>query len=99
MQGGNPPVKSWPFQDAENVAVFSLARIFDGGAPILIVVHDDDGDWQFLDGSTVLPQEAFIVGLQEIVSHDPTLLQVACLPCGYKAWRHTAGGAWHVEEI
>jgi hypothetical protein len=39
----------WPFDEPENLAVFTLGRIIRGEAPILLVSHDeeDGGWWQF----------------------------------------------------
>ena len=52
----------WPFDDPENLAVFTLKRIVRGESPILRVCHDeDDGGWQFLDGGEVAVEEASLV--------------------------------------
>ena len=42
----------WPFSDPPNVLTFTLRSVAEKQQPILLVVHDDDdGGWQFLDGS------------------------------------------------
>ena len=71
----------WPFEDDRNVWVFTTKAIIQDNKPILYVAHDeDDGSWQFHDGSDVLEEDAVIVGLEEIVQIDETLKSLsACL--------------------
>jgi hypothetical protein len=35
----------------DNTAVFTCGHVLDDGKPVLRVVHDEDGDWQFLCGA------------------------------------------------
>jgi hypothetical protein len=87
---------NWPFDDPKNVAVFTTWRILREGWPILLVTHDeDDGAWQFLDGSPVDTEDAAIVGLAEIVQRDPTVRELAGLPLGWRAWRTAPDAPWH----
>jgi len=93
----SPRLKSdWPFSDPQNVAVFTTTRVLRGGQPILRVSHDDeDGAWQFHAGvqqSSV--SDAMIVALEEVVEHDPTVCDLADLPCGWCAKREAIGGPW-----
>lgn len=94
-------MKAWPFADPENVAVITLRVITDKKAPILLVSHDeDDGMWQFLDGSEVPdPSDALIVSLKEIYLIDPTVGELADLPCGWHAWRGSPDQSWHRSAI
>jgi hypothetical protein len=39
---------NFKFREAKNVAVFTTRQWLDEKKPILRVVHDADGDWQFL---------------------------------------------------
>ena len=71
-----------------NVAVITTTRIFREGQPILLVTHDeDDGAWQLLDGGGVICGAALVAGLGEVARHDPTVLLLADLPLGWRAWR------------
>jgi len=65
------------------------------GRDILYVFHDaDDHGWQFhYEGEKTLA-EHMVVALSEIVRHDPTVLEVADLPPGWKASRKKRGDAW-----
>jgi hypothetical protein len=85
----------WPFDDPENLAVFTLKRLVQGGSPILRVTHDeDDGGWQFLDVGEVSMDEASLVSLREITRLDPSILELADLPVGWIAERDAPGEPW-----
>jgi hypothetical protein len=86
---------NWPFKDPKNVAVFTTKRIIFEGYPILLVTHDeDDGAWQFLDGYQLENSDAAIVGLVEIAKLDPSILELADLSEGWRAWRTSANVEW-----
>jgi len=92
-------ITKWTFDQAENVACFTLRQIIDEGAPILIVVHDeDDHGWQFLMGENVSLDDAMIVSMREIVEHDRTLLEIGAMPPGYRAIRAAVGEPWEIEK-
>ncbi len=85
---------NWPFKDAENLAVIALTRITDGSKPILYVVHDEDGDWQFLDGGDVSEEDSAIVSLKRIVELDASIKTLADLPRGWAAERASVDKSW-----
>lgn len=73
----------------------TLRSIIFGGEPILLVTHDcDDDGWQFLDGRPPESSNAATVGLGEVVRHDPSVLELADMPPGWRAWRDSPGAAW-----
>ena len=80
--------QTWPFTDVENTACFTQRQIVEHGHPILLVAHDeDDGCWQFLDGSENLKiADGTLVTLGSVVELDPSLGEVADLPLGWVAW-------------
>ena len=86
----------WPFMDSPSLAVFSLKRIFKQDRPVLYVLHDEDGGWQFLDGEDCTEDDAAVVAFEEIVAHDPTLRELAALPLGFHAVRESVEGPWQV---
>jgi hypothetical protein len=91
----------WPFDDPPNVATISLRDIMEMKCPILFVSHDeDDGMWQFLDGRDA-PQEkdAVVLCLEEVLSLDPTIRELADLPLGWRAWRDDIRQKWQREPI
>lgn len=87
-------VSKWPFKDAENVAVITLTQIVNGSKPILYVVHDDEGDWQFLDGGDVSEKDAATVSLKQVADLDPSIKTLANLPLGWAAERDSVDKPW-----
>jgi hypothetical protein len=62
--------------------------------PILLVVHDGDGDWQFLCGTTSNAEDGRVICLDEALAMDPTLLCLSDLPLGWCAWRESITQDW-----
>jgi hypothetical protein len=90
---------NWPFEASRNTAALTTWSVLKARAPILLVTHDaDDGGWQFLPGGTVTAADAAIVGLGEMCGRDATLLELADLPEGWRAWRAAPGAPWQREE-
>ena len=86
----------WPFADPGSLAVITLKRIVYEGAPVLLVTHDADGTWQFLDADEANERDAAVAALDEMVALDPTLRELAALPRGYYAVRQRPEDPWEV---
>jgi hypothetical protein len=89
---------TWPFHDGKNRAAFTTRPVLEKNLPILLVSHDENGDWQFLCGTTNRPKDGRIVSLGCIFERDWTLAAVADLPEGWTASRPAIGGPWHREK-
>lgn len=87
---------AWPFAEPTNTQAFSNARVVHVKRPVLLVVHDDEGDWLFLCGSEDLG-EALIVCLACAYQHNPDVGAVADLPVGWRAWRESVNHPWQME--
>ncbi len=86
----------WPFSDDKTLPVISLKRILLGESDVRLVIHDEEGGWQFLDGNDVTEDDAGMIELGEVVEHDPTLVEVAALPLGFFAIRESVDSPWQV---
>ena len=89
----------WPFDDPPHVAVLTTKRILREHHPILLVIHEDEdeydgGGWQFLDGLDLTEADGSVVSLQAIVSRDATLRTLAELPPGWYAGRTDVNAEW-----
>lgn len=85
----------WPFDQPPNCAAITLRSIVFGGGPILHVTHDeDDHGWQFLGAGDADEKDAAVIGLEEIVKLDPSVLEVANMPPGWHAWRLSKSAPW-----
>lgn len=88
----------WPFLYEPADSMLSLKRIFQQGAPILLVLHDEDGGYQFLDGEDCTDEDAAVVALEAVLAHDPTIAEIACLPPGWYAARDSVSDPWQIGE-
>ncbi|MEH7454780.1 hypothetical protein [Gottfriedia acidiceleris] len=80
-----------------NTMVITLKEIIDGEKPILFVSHDEeDGMWQFLDGSMELDTDnARIITIEEILKIDNSLCLLMDLPQGWIAERNNNEVGWN----
>jgi len=86
----------WPFTEPENVAVFTTTQVLRLGQPVLHVSHDaEDGAWQFHTGAKqVSKKDVMLIALSEMVELDPSICELADLPCGWFADRESIGSPW-----
>jgi hypothetical protein len=89
---------AWPFQAGKNRAVFTTKPVVKQGLPVLLVTHGEDGDWQFLCGTTNETTDGQVVRLGTMLNLDPTLAQMADLPEGWSATRKAIGAQWKRES-
>lgn len=85
------------FREERNVAVFTTRQVLEG-LPILRVVHEADGSWQFLDGAVHDEADFKVVALKEIVKRDPTVNQLFQLNYEWHALREAVGEKWQTEK-
>jgi len=84
--------------DLDGVAI-STKNIVNDGSPILKVSHDDDGIWQFLDGSSELDEnDAMVVSLGTMLDIDSTLKEILNLPLGSNAFRRDKNSTWIITN-
>ena len=81
------------FREAKNLGIFTTRQWLELDKPILRVVHDTDGDWQFLTGDQ-MPEDVKLVALEQMVIKDRTLNEVFDLDYGEEAEREFVGGEW-----
>ena len=86
--------KPFPFRDKPNTAVFTCVHVLNQERPILHVIHDGDGDWQFLCGAQHDVDEARVIALAEAYELDPSVGALARLGYGHSADRTDKNSAW-----
>ena len=84
---------AFKFREPKNLATFTTNQWLSQNKPILHVVHESKGDWQFLTGDQ-MPEDAIIVALEQIIKKDPTLNTIFNLDYGEEARREYVGGEW-----
>jgi hypothetical protein len=86
------------FREPRNVTAFTTRQWLDLKKPITHVVHDEDGDWQFLTGDQ-FQEDALIVALEQLILRDKTLNEVFDLEYGEEAKRDFIGGKWTRTKV
>ena len=86
--------EEWKFSDPEDTAVFTTIHVMKMNKPILRVIHDEGGEWQFHSDNPVIVPDMMIVTLGQSVQSDPSLQELADLPPGWFAGRSTSDAVW-----
>lgn len=81
------------YYEPKKLTTFTTRQWLEENKPILRVVHDDDGDWQFLTGDQ-MPEDIKIVALEELIKRDNSLNEVFDLEYGEEAERDFLGAKW-----
>ena len=89
--------KSWTFQESVNTGTFTTKPVLNGFCPILDVYHGNDGDWQFLCGTTLEFDDLVLVCLGCMVEKDMSLLELSDLPKSWRAFRANQNEPWQRE--
>jgi Domain of unknown function (DUF4262) len=97
----NPSHRSpagWPFPVSPDALVLTTKAIAFGGGAVVGVVHDEEGEWQFLDDPCVDMADLTIVHLAHVTLTSPELTSLGDLPPGWEAWRD-ASGRWSRQPL
>ena len=97
LEGHPHEFADWPFSCSISTAAFTTSRVLEDGFPVLMVSHDEEGDWQFLCGTTNEYKDCRLVCLGCALERDGTLAEIADLPEGWLAFRDYVGGPWDRE--
>ena len=59
------------------------------------MVHDEDSvAWQFLTGEDISVEDSAVVSLRSISEIDPSIIELADLPVGWRAMRESIESPW-----
>ncbi len=81
------------FREEKNLAIFTTRQWIEEKKPILRVIHEEDGNWQFLTGDQ-MPEDIKIVALEQMTLRDTTLNDLFNLDYGESADRNFVGDKW-----
>jgi hypothetical protein len=90
---------NFPFNEPLNLGVFSCKHVIDNAAPILLVHHSVDGDWEFWCDKEHTMDSVLVVALYGVYAIDPTIGVLSQLPLGYVAERETINSDWKVYKM
>jgi hypothetical protein len=91
-----PP--DWPFPVSPDALVLTTKSIAFDGAPVMGVVHDEEGEWQFLDNPAVDMKDLTIVHLAHVMARRPELGVLGDLSMGFEAWLDSQG-RWRRDAL
>ena len=88
----------WPFADSIHLGVFVSRCVMEDSAPIVRVVHDWDGDWQFIGPVDDPDQDGCKLSCFHcVIEREPSLRSLAGLQRGWRAIRDEPGAEWKFE--
>lgn len=89
---------NFKFREEKNLATFTTRQWIELQKPILRVVHEYEGEWQFLTGDQ-MPDDIKIVALEQLILRDDTLNEIFDLGYGEEAERDFIGGPWTRNQL
>ena len=91
---------TWNFDQDKNVAALITKQVVEQGLPILQVIHySDDHSWAFTCGTTSNPSDTLVVSMEQAVSFDVSLYEIATMPPGCIASRNSVEEGWVCEKV
>ncbi|EPM7950062.1 hypothetical protein ACTQ8R_003508 [Vibrio parahaemolyticus] len=91
---------TWNFDQDKNVAALITKQVVEQGLPILQVIHySDDHSWAFMCGTTSNPSDTLVVSMEQAVSFDVSLYEIATMPPGCIASRNSVEEGWVCEKV
>lgn len=85
------------FYESKQLGVFATKGVLEG-ATVKYVIHDEEGDWFFMEDEDDDSEEIEIVDLEQIIKADPSLNSIYYLQYGWEAYRKEKGGEWEDQE-
>jgi hypothetical protein len=86
---------AWPLDQSPNTAAITTRQVLEEKKEIRVVVHyEDDGSWAFLCGTTGEEKDRRVIAMSEAIELDDSLMKIADLPPGWKAWRESRMAPW-----
>ncbi len=86
------------FREEKNLGVFTTRQWLENNDPIIRVIHEEDGDWQFLTEEIDF-DHGKLVALEQLVIGDITLNELFDLEYGEEAEREFVGGLWKRTKV
>lgn len=85
--------KEFKFREEKNLGIFTTKQWLENNSPIVRVIHEEDGDWQFLTQEVDI-ENGKLVALEQMTLKDSTLNQLFDLDYGEEAERNFIGDKW-----
>lgn len=92
-------VCSFPREFREDFGVYCCSHVFQLIRPVLIVVRDPDGMWQFLCGQCDASEDCHLIGVEHLLAWDVTLGPMAELAISSGAERENPKAEWSYPAL
>ncbi len=89
-----PVPDGWPFPDPPETLVAATRSVAFDGAPVTLVAHDEEGEWQFLGPGA---DDFTPVHLAHLLACHPGLASLADLPAGWESEKD--GSEWRRAPV
>lgn len=90
----------WLFDDRPDTPAYVQRSVLDRKEDLLIVIRDDDGDWQFLGASDAEPEEIVLICLEDAVLEFPHVVALSSrLAVGWAAEWHEKQNEWVIGPL
>lgn len=86
------------FKEETNLGIFTTRQWLEDNEPILRVIHEEDGDWQFLT-KEIDSEDGRLVALGQMILRDRTLNELFDLEYGEEAERNFIGDRWRRSKF
>lgn len=86
-----------PTDENRSKAVLTTRYVVKNNSPVVNVIYDEDGDWQFLGKEEIDESDAVVISMEEMIRHDGTLCNVPELECGQSVMRESIHSPWRIE--
>ena len=88
----------WPFDNPPDAKAVTTVGVAENKLAITLVVHyEEENLWGFFCGTTSREEDSRIVTMQDIITKDTSLVQIAHIAPGQRAWRIDKESPWHIE--
>ncbi|MEO8172184.1 MAG: hypothetical protein ABI581_03840 [Sediminibacterium sp.] len=77
-----------------NQEVYTLKQVVNSHLPVVYVVHDKEGNWQFLSEGELSESDLMIINLKQLLELDSSLEGILWMPEGMEATRNGLLGEW-----
>jgi hypothetical protein len=83
-----------------NTYIITTKNIINNNFPIIRVIHDEDGDWQFLgDEENLTEDDAVVISIDELLSIDKSIKEVLNMTIDKQAMRINKESPWYYFEL
>ena len=82
----------------KNTSVFTVKKILDRSESITTVVHDYEGEWQFLGNGEVTISDLLIISLNQLLEIDNSIESLLNMSKGVEANR-VKDGEWSFTKL